>query len=118
MKQILSMVAVTVLLGVSPALAQSEPPQVPIGANYDEIRPEIVRKLAAAGYQPSPTPRIREQTCKAYPRECARYPELESCVGSGIVTCRMAFSPGLGGFNIITAGDGNNRTVLRIVREQ
>jgi hypothetical protein len=118
MMRMVCLTMLALLLGGAPALAQSEPPQVPIGANYDEIRPEIVRKLAAAGYQPSPTPRIREQTCKAYPRECARYPELESCVGSGIVTCRMAFSPGLGGFNIITAGDGNNRTVLRIVREQ
>jgi hypothetical protein len=106
------------LASMSSALAQSEPPQVPIGANYDVIRPDIVRKLRAAGYMPSPTPRVRAETCKIYPNECARYPELESCVGSGIVTCRMAFSPGLGGFNIITQGDGDKRLVARIVREQ
>ena len=101
-----------------PMLAQSEPPQVPIGANYDQIRPDIVRKLARAGYMPNPSPRIRAETCKSYPQECIRYPELESCLGSGIVTCRMAFSPGLGGFNIITTGEGNRRIVLRIIREQ
>ncbi len=118
MIRVFSMTALALLMSVPAAFAQSEPPTVPIGANYDEIRPEIVRKLALAGYQQSPTPRVRAETYKTFPNECARYPELESCLGSGVVTCRMSFSAGLGGFNIITTGECNNRTVLRIVREQ
>ncbi|MFM9975960.1 MAG: hypothetical protein ACKVON_15470 [Beijerinckiaceae bacterium] len=118
MIRMFSMTALALLMSISAAPAQSEPPTVPIGANYDDIRPETVRKLALGGYKPSPTPRVRSETCKTFPHGCARYPELESCVGSGIMPCRMAFSPGLGGFNIITTGDGARRTVLRIVREQ
>jgi hypothetical protein len=117
MMRVVLLTALALLTSISIALAQSEPPQVPIGANYDAIRPDILRKLARAGYQPSPTPRIRAETCKTYPQDCIRYPELESCTGAAVI-CRMSFSPGLGGFNIITVGEGDKRLVSRIVREQ
>jgi hypothetical protein len=107
-----------ILAAVSAARAQGEPPQLEVGALYDKVRPELLRNLAAQGYRPRPDPEARKALCARDAALCKKYPELEDCAGTGLGLCRMVFSPGRGGFVVITAGEKNERRVFRFAHER
>jgi hypothetical protein len=100
------------------ACAQGASPELEVGARYDAVRPGLLRNMAAQGYRPRPDPEARKALCARDAVLCQKYPELEDCSGTGIGLCRMVFSPGRGGFVVITAGEKKERRVFRFMHEK